>query len=82
MLVGINTEAMMLYGELRPPLNLDATLKTIEEHLIQRVLQYTGDNKKMAAKILGVKRTTLIEKVRRLAELKRAKQGWAIEVLP
>ena len=39
---------------------------TIERELIERSLQRTGGNKGQAAKLLNIKRTTLVEKIKRL----------------
>ena len=47
-------------------LDLDAFMSTIERDLIQRSLERTGGNKGQAARLLGLKRTTLVEKLKRL----------------
>ena len=47
-------------------LDLPEHLHSIERELIRRSLERTGSNKHKAAKLLNIKRTTLIEKVRRL----------------
>jgi len=47
-------------------LDLDAFIAQIERELIQRSLERTGGNKGKAAKLLNVKRTTLVEKIKRL----------------
>ena len=47
-------------------LNLDRFISSIERDLIQRSLERTGGNKGAAAKLLGLKRTTLVEKLKRL----------------
>ena len=48
-------------------LDLDAFICSIERDLIQRSLDRTGGNKGRAAKLLNIKRTTLVEKIKRLA---------------
>jgi two-component system response regulator AtoC len=47
-------------------LELPIYLKDIERQLLRLALDETGDNKQRAAKLLGLKRTTLVEKTRRL----------------
>jgi DNA-binding NtrC family response regulator len=49
-------------------LDLDAFVATIERDLIQRSLERTGGNKGQAARLLNLKRTTLVEKLKRLAK--------------
>jgi DNA-binding NtrC family response regulator len=46
--------------------DLDRFIATVERDLIQRSLERTGGNKGAAAKLLGLKRTTLVEKLKRL----------------
>jgi DNA-binding NtrC family response regulator len=46
-------------------LDLDAFVAGIERDLIQRSLDRTGGNKGQAAKLLGLKRTTLVERLKR-----------------
>jgi DNA-binding NtrC family response regulator len=46
-------------------MNLDAFMANIEHELIQRSLERTGGNKGQAARLLSLKRTTLIEKIKR-----------------
>ena len=46
--------------------DLDAFVANIERELIERSLQRTGGNKGQAAKLLNLKRTTLVEKLKRL----------------
>ena len=48
-------------------LDLPEHLQQIERALIRSALERTGGNKQRAAQLLGIKRTTLIEKLRRLA---------------
>jgi two-component system response regulator AtoC len=47
-------------------LDLDAMVDSIERDLIMRSLERTGGNKGRAAALLGLKRTTLVEKLKRL----------------
>jgi DNA-binding NtrC family response regulator len=47
-------------------MDLDAFIATIEHELIQRSLERTGGNKGQAARLLNLKRTTLVEKIKRL----------------
>jgi DNA-binding NtrC family response regulator len=47
-------------------LDLDAFIANIERGLIQRSLERTGGNKGQAARLLNLKRTTLVEKLKRL----------------
>jgi DNA-binding NtrC family response regulator len=46
--------------------DLDRFVASIERELIQRSLERTGGNKGRAAKLLNIKRTTLVEKLKRL----------------
>jgi DNA-binding NtrC family response regulator len=46
--------------------DLDAYIATIERELIERSLERTNGNKGKAARLLNLKRTTLVEKLRRL----------------
>ena len=50
-------------------LNLDETVARFEHSLIQRALDRTRGNKRQAADLLKLKRTTLIEKLKRLERL-------------
>ena len=47
-------------------IDLDAFVADVERELIQRSLERTGGNKGAAAKLLNLKRTTLVEKLKRL----------------
>jgi DNA-binding NtrC family response regulator len=47
-------------------MDLDAFVASIERELIQRSLERTGGNKGQAARLLNLKRTTLVEKLKRL----------------
>ena len=53
-------------------LDLDAFVASIERELIQRSLERTGGNKGQAAQLLNLKRTTLVEKLKRLGSSRRA----------
>jgi sigma-54 dependent transcriptional regulator, flagellar regulatory protein len=46
-------------------LDLDRLIGGIERELIQRSLERTGGNKGQAARLLNLKRTTLVEKLKR-----------------
>jgi sigma-54 specific flagellar transcriptional regulator A len=47
------------------PVDLPAILRRMEEAYIDAALARTGGNKKAAADLLGLQRTTLVEKLRR-----------------
>jgi DNA-binding NtrC family response regulator len=47
-------------------MDLDAFVANIERELIQRSLDRTNGNKGQAARLLNLKRTTLVEKLKRL----------------
>jgi len=47
-------------------INLEGLIASIERDLIARSLERTGGNKGQAAKLLNLKRTTLVEKIKRL----------------
>src|SRR5580765_5569520 len=49
-------------------LDLDVFIAHIERELIERSLERTGGNKGRAAKLLNLKRTTLVEKLKRLGK--------------
>ena len=49
-------------------LDLDAFIAQVERELIERSLERTGGNKGRAAKLLNLKRTTLVEKLKRLGK--------------
>src|SRR5690606_16388473 len=46
--------------------NMDRLVSDFEHTLIKRALERTGGNKRLAADLLHMKRTTLIEKLKRL----------------
>ena len=50
-------------------LDLDAFIARVERELIQRSLERTNGNKGQAAKLLNLKRTTLVEKIKRLERI-------------
>jgi two-component system, NtrC family, response regulator AtoC len=50
-------------------LDLDSFVASIERELIQRALERAGGNKGQAARLLSLKRTTLVEKLKRLERL-------------
>ncbi len=50
-------------------INLNDLISQLERHLIQQSLERTGGNKGKAARLLSLKRTTLVEKLRRMKEL-------------
>jgi len=52
-------------------LDLDVFIAHIERELIERSLERTGGNKGRAAKLLNLKRTTLVEKLKRLGKQSR-----------
>ncbi|PYQ72491.1 MAG: hypothetical protein DMG01_23965 [Acidobacteria bacterium] len=47
-------------------MDLGSFIGNIERELIERSLERTGGNKGQAAKLLGLKRTTLVEKLKRI----------------
>jgi two-component system response regulator AtoC len=49
-------------------LDLDVFIAAVEHDLIQRSLERTGGNKGQAARLLNLKRTTLVEKLKRLSK--------------
>ncbi len=64
---GLSDEAMTDF--VRPlsdeGLDLQQTLRRIEAHYIQQALEHTSGNKNQAALLLGLNRTTLVEKLKR-----------------
>jgi DNA-binding NtrC family response regulator len=56
-------------------LDLDLFVTNIERELIARSLERTGGNKGQAARLLGLKRTTLVEKLKRLESVSRASES-------
>jgi DNA-binding NtrC family response regulator len=49
------------------PVDLPNLLRMLEESFIRLALEQSGGNKKEAARLLGLGRTTLVEKLRRRA---------------
>jgi DNA-binding NtrC family response regulator len=49
------------------PVDLPNLLRMLEESYIRLALEQSGGNKKEAARMLGLGRTTLVEKLRRRA---------------
>ncbi len=50
-------------------INLNEVIAELERHLIEQSLERTGGNKGKAARLLHLKRTTLVEKLRRMNRL-------------
>ena len=50
-------------------LDLDAFIAEVERELIQLSLERTGGNKGQAARLLNLKRTTLVEKLKRIEKV-------------
>ncbi len=67
-------ESLMLPSMAIPEegINLTAVLSKIEHELITRCLEKTGGNKRQAARLLHLSRTTLIDKLNRLSQPKKA----------
>jgi transcriptional regulator with PAS, ATPase and Fis domain len=56
------------FGDLHVPdegLSFNTVVSNLEKTLILKTLEKTGGNKKLAAELLGLKRTTLLEKLKR-----------------
>ena len=47
-------------------ISLNSVVSNLEKELILKTLKKTGGNKKMAAELLQLKRTTLLEKLKRM----------------
>jgi DNA-binding NtrC family response regulator len=54
------------YYGIEKSVDLEVALRHIERTAIERALEISGGNKSKAAMVLGLKRTTLIEKIKRL----------------
>ncbi len=65
---------------LRLPVDLPRLLRETEEAYIRLALDQTGGNKKEAAHLLGMGRTTLVEKLRRKAAVADAVEKSAEEL--
>ena len=50
-------------------MDMDAFITRVERELIERSMERTAGNKGQAARLLGIKRTTLVEKIKRLGGL-------------
>lgn len=50
----------------KPQILLNQILFELEDYLVRRALKEAGNNKAKAARILGLNRTTLIEKLKKL----------------
>ncbi len=57
--------AALAVPEVGLPVDLPKLLRELEERFIDMALQHTGGNKRAAADMLGLQRTTLVEKLRR-----------------
>ncbi len=66
--VGLGVDAALLAQQALPieGLSLDAVVTRLERELLLRSLHQTGGNKMQAAKLLKMKRTTFVEKLKRL----------------
>jgi len=64
---GATTPAFPLPANLSLPVDLPSLLRMLEESYIRLALEQSGGNKKEAARLLGLGRTTLVEKLRRRA---------------
>ena len=65
---------------LQLPVDLPRLLRETEEAYIRLALDQTGGNKKEAAHLLGMGRTTLVEKLRRKAAVATALEKCAEEI--
>jgi sigma-54 specific flagellar transcriptional regulator A len=64
---GGTAPALSLPANLSLPVDLPNLLRMLEESYIRLALEQSGGNKKEAARLLGLGRTTLVEKLRRRA---------------
>jgi sigma-54 specific flagellar transcriptional regulator A len=62
-----STPVPCLAGSFSLPIDLPNLLRALEESYIKAALEQSGGNKKEAARLLGLGRTTLVEKLRRRA---------------
>jgi sigma-54 dependent transcriptional regulator, flagellar regulatory protein len=65
--IAISNTPSPLPSNLSLPVDLPSLLRSLEESYIRMALDQTGGNKKEAARLLGLGRTTLVEKLRRRA---------------
>ena len=63
---GKRSNSMIGLGRMVP---LTLFVQELEKHLIDQALERSGDNKRRAARLLGLKRTTLVAKLRRMNSL-------------
>ena len=71
------TSANLFLSEIYIPdegVNFNTEVSNVEKELIMQSLRKSGGNKKQAAKLLNLKRTTLIEKLKRLNLMDQANQ--------
>ena len=61
-------------------INLTAVMSRIEHELITRSLDKTGGNKRQAARLLQLSRTTLIDKLNRFSQSKAARKATSPDV--
>jgi sigma-54 specific flagellar transcriptional regulator A len=64
---GAEAPATPVPANLSLPVDLPNLLRTLEDFYIRTALEQSGGNKKAAAHLLGLGRTTLVEKLRRRA---------------
>lgn len=64
----IDTLLDRVRSDVELPTPLPTMLRQIEDHFIELALRRTSGNKKAAADLLGLRRTTLVEKLRRRAD--------------
>jgi sigma-54 specific flagellar transcriptional regulator A len=64
---GTATPVLSLPASLSLPVDLPSLLHMLEDSYIRMALEQSGGNKKEAARLLGLGRTTLVEKLRRRA---------------
>jgi transcriptional regulator with PAS, ATPase and Fis domain len=54
------------YGQLPTEgMDLQTFIETLENDLIRQALERTGNNRNQAAKLLGLNRTTLVERIKK-----------------
>jgi sigma-54 specific flagellar transcriptional regulator A len=65
------------YPDAANRMDLPDLLRRIEEAYIDAALALTGGNRTAAAELLGLQRTTLVEKLKRRAAVAPARAGFA-----
>lgn len=80
MFISINEPGVRLYGEVEHPVKLATLTNIIATSMIKKVLRATGNNKSLTSRLLGVKRTTLIDRLHKNALYRRARDGWSKEI--